>query len=194
MVGGTDAPIQKVAAVRNAVALYALVGTANEDPEIQLSALRTHAVSRGWRVEAEFADRGVVRAQHRRPALDRLIRGARDGQFTVILVSRLDHFASSIHQFVTVLEACRMLKVNVVSLAEEVDTTTRPGRGALRHQCDDRPARASEPPRAATRDLGGHQLPPDTRRKAPPAHRSRFDTATAARGTLPGLDRTEGAV
>src|SRR6266540_6839447 len=34
MVGGTDAPIQKVAAVRNAVALYALVGTANEDPEI----------------------------------------------------------------------------------------------------------------------------------------------------------------
>ena len=59
------------------VALYARVSTDGQDPELQLMALRAHAVNRGWTITGEFIDQGYSGAKEKRPALDRLMKADR---------------------------------------------------------------------------------------------------------------------
>ena len=106
------------------VALYARVSTENQDPEVQLVALRAHASQRGWQVVEEFVDRGVSGAKERRPALDRLLKAAWAGRFQVVLVWRFDRFARSVKHLVGALETFRSLHVGFVSLQEQLDTAT----------------------------------------------------------------------
>jgi len=106
------------------VCLYARVSTHDQDPEVQLGALRAHATQRGWRVVEEFVDRGVSGAKERRPALDRLMKAAWAGQCQVVLVWRFDRFARSVKHLVAALEMFRSLHVGFVSLQEQLDTAT----------------------------------------------------------------------
>lgn len=106
------------------VALYARVSTSGQDPEVQLAALRTHAAQRGWEIAAEFVDRGVSGTKDRRPALDRLMQAAWTGQFQAVLVWRFDRFARSVKHLVAALETFRSLRVEFVSLQEQLDTAT----------------------------------------------------------------------
>jgi DNA invertase Pin-like site-specific DNA recombinase len=106
------------------VALYARVSTETQDPELQLAALRAHVANRGWQILEEFVDRGFSGARERRPALDRLMRGAWAGQFQAVLVWRFDRFARSVKHLVTALETFRTMKVDFISLQEQFDTAT----------------------------------------------------------------------
>jgi DNA invertase Pin-like site-specific DNA recombinase len=106
------------------VALYARVSTQEQDPEVQLAALRHHVAQRGWQLSEEFVDQGVSGARERRPALDRLMKAAWTGQFQVVLVWRFDRFARSVKHLVGALETFRSLRVGFVSLQEQLDTST----------------------------------------------------------------------
>jgi DNA invertase Pin-like site-specific DNA recombinase len=106
------------------VCLYARVSTHDQDPEVQLGALRAHAAQRGWQVAGEFVDRGISGAKERRPALDRLMKAAWAGQFQVVFVWRFDRFARSVKHLVAALETFRSLQVGFVSLQEQLDTAT----------------------------------------------------------------------
>ena len=55
-------------------AIYARVSTNNghQDPEMQLRELREYVARRGWKIAAEYVDRGISGAQERRPELDQL--------------------------------------------------------------------------------------------------------------------------
>jgi DNA invertase Pin-like site-specific DNA recombinase len=106
------------------VALYARVSTEVQDPEVQLAALRAHVANRGWEIVEEFVDRGFSGAKERRPALDRLMRAAWNGQFQAVLVWRFDRFARSVKHLVTALETFRTMKVDFISLQEQFDTAT----------------------------------------------------------------------
>ena len=78
------------------VALYARVSTDGQDPELQLMALRAHAVNRGWTIAGEFIDQGYSGAKEKRPALDRLMKVAWEGTVQAVLVWRFDRFARSV--------------------------------------------------------------------------------------------------
>lgn len=106
------------------VALYARVSTGEQDPEVQLQALRAHAAQRGWTIVEEFVDHGYSGAKERRPALDRLMKAVWTGTFQGVLVWRFDRFARSVKHLITALEAFRSLKVNFVSMQEQFDTST----------------------------------------------------------------------
>jgi len=106
------------------VALYARVSTHDQDPEVQLGALRAHAAQRGWQIVEEFVDHGVSGTKERRPALDRLMKAAWAGQRQVVLVWRFDRFARSVKHLVTALETFRALGVAFISLQEQLDTST----------------------------------------------------------------------
>ncbi len=106
------------------VALYARVSTQEQDPEVQLAALRHHVAQRGWELTEEFVDQGVSGARERRPALDRLMKAAWAGRFQVVLVWRFDRFARSVKHLVAALETFRSLQVGFVSLQEQLDTST----------------------------------------------------------------------
>ncbi len=106
------------------VALYARVSTDGQDPELQLSALRSHAQNRGWGIVEEFVDRGFSGGKEKRPSLDRLMKEAWSGKFRTVLVWRFDRFARSVKHLISALETFRRLKIDFVSLQEQFDTST----------------------------------------------------------------------
>ena len=106
------------------IALYARVSTEGQDPEVQLAALRAHAVQRGWEIVEEFVDHGFSGAKERRPALDRLMKAAWAGRFQAVLVWRFDRFARSVKHLITALELFRSLNLHFMSLQEQFDTST----------------------------------------------------------------------
>jgi DNA invertase Pin-like site-specific DNA recombinase len=105
------------------LALYARVSTTDQDPEVQLGALRAHAAQRGWAIIEEFVDRGYSGAREKRPALDRLMKAAWRGRFQAVLVWRFDRFARSTKHLITALDHFRSLNVAFISLTEQFDTS-----------------------------------------------------------------------
>jgi DNA invertase Pin-like site-specific DNA recombinase len=106
------------------IAVYARVSTSEQDPDVQLAPLRSHALQRGWEIVEEFVDRGVSGARERQPALDRLMKAAWAGRFQVVVVWRFDRFARSVKHLVGALETFRSLNIGFVSLQEQLDTAT----------------------------------------------------------------------
>jgi DNA invertase Pin-like site-specific DNA recombinase len=76
-------------------ALYARVSTTDQRPDAQLDALRSYASARGLEAVGEHVDHGVSGAKARRPALDRLLAGARRRSFDVVVVTKLDRLAAA---------------------------------------------------------------------------------------------------
>lgn len=106
------------------VALYARVSTDGQDPELQLSALRTHAANRGWVIAGEFVDQGYSGSKEKRPALDRLMKAAWAGSMHAVLVWRFDRFARSVTHLIKALEVFRSLNLTFISLQEQFETST----------------------------------------------------------------------
>ena len=110
-------------------AVYARVSTlAGQSPQMQLDVLREYAARRGLEVVGEFVDHGVSGARDHRPELDRLMAGARQRAFDLVLVYRFDRFARSVRHLVTALDEFQALGVEFVSFSESLDTSTPMGR------------------------------------------------------------------
>jgi len=95
---------------------------------MQLDVLREYAARRELQVVAEFVDHGVSGARDHRPELDRLMLGARQRAFDVVLVYRFDRFARGVRHLVTALDEFQALGVEFVSYSESLDTRTPMGR------------------------------------------------------------------
>src|SRR5437660_1514464 len=108
-------------------ALYGRVSTGDQSTESQLHALRRYGEARGWGSQ-EFVDHGVSGAKERRPALDRLVKGARARQVDVVVVTKLDRLARSTHHLVSLGRELATLGVDLVVLDQQIDSTTPAGR------------------------------------------------------------------
>ncbi|MGE0711189.1 MAG: recombinase family protein [Planctomycetota bacterium] len=110
-------------------AIYARVSTlAGQSPQMQLDVLREYAARRDLEVSGEFVDHGVSGARDHRPELDRLMAGARQRAFDLVLVYRFDRFARSVRHLVTALDEFQALGIDFVSYSESLDTSTPMGR------------------------------------------------------------------
>ncbi len=110
------------------VALYARVSTqAGQDPELQLSELREYAARRGWQVVGEYVDRGISGAEESRPALNRLMSGARQRKFDLIAVWKIDRFGRSLKHLVNAIAEVHALGMAFVSLRDNLDLSTPSG-------------------------------------------------------------------
>jgi len=109
--------------------LYARVSTVGhgQDVGLQLEELRRVADQRGWD-RREFVDEGVSGAKDQRPALDALLAEARAGHLDVVAVWRFDRLARSARHLLVLGEELRQLGVELVSLREQVDTSTPMGK------------------------------------------------------------------
>lgn len=186
--------------VRTRAAIYARVSTlAGQSPQMQLDVLREYAARRGLIVAAEFVDHGVSGAREHRPALDRLMAGARQRVFDVVLVYRFDRFARSVRHLVAAFDEFRALGVEFVSFSESLDTSTPLGRAmfaivaalaALERDLilersieGQRRARARGTHVGRTAARGGRcARAPSPRRGAEPARRRRRDRGVTDRG------------
>jgi len=95
---------------------------------MQLRELREYCQRRGWETAGEFIDAGISGAKEKRVALDRLIAGAHRRRFDAIVVWKFDRFARSVSHLLRALETFQALRIEFVSLSEQLDTSTPTGK------------------------------------------------------------------
>ena len=112
------------------VALYARVSTANgqQDPQVQVRELKEYAWHRGWEIVGEYIDNGVSGTKSSRPELNRLMADGHRRRFEIVAVWRFDRFAKSVSHLLRALETFQALGVDLISLSENVDTSTPTGK------------------------------------------------------------------
>ena len=110
-------------------ALYARVSTLNgQHPEMQLAELREYASRRGWEIADEYVDEGVSGSKESRPELNRLMADARQRQFDIVLVWKIDRFGRSLKHLVNALADLDAYGVAFASLKDNLDLSTPSGR------------------------------------------------------------------
>ena len=97
---------------------YARVSTVDQDPALQLDALRAAGCD-------ELYEESASGARADRPVLAEAMKYAREGD--TIVVWRLDRFGRSLKDLIQKVEALRERGIGFRSLAEAVDTTTSGG-------------------------------------------------------------------
>lgn len=102
---------------------YARVSTIAQDPQLQLDALN------GVGVDRTYVDH-VSGVATRRPQLDKLLDHARAGD--TIVIWRLDRLGRSMKHLLELIEDLEDRGISLVSLNEQIDTTSANGRLMLR--------------------------------------------------------------
>jgi putative DNA-invertase from lambdoid prophage Rac len=109
------------------VGLYARVSTHDQQTlPMQLSAMRTYAKRRGWKVSRE--EREIGSGAKTRPKREELLRAARRREVDAIVVWRLDRWGRSLLDLIGTLQELHAVGVGFVSLTEALDMTTPGGR------------------------------------------------------------------
>lgn len=104
-------------------AIYARVSTPEQSCEPQLQDLRQYVAARGWQA-SEFVDEGISGTREKRPALDRLLAQVRARKVDVVIVAAFDRLGRSVRHLVETLELFRHLRVEFISLREQIDTSS----------------------------------------------------------------------
>jgi DNA invertase Pin-like site-specific DNA recombinase len=75
-----------------------------------------------------YSDFGISGSKARRPGIDSLLRDARRGKFSVILVDAFDRLARSTRNFLEVVDELDTLGIELISAREAIDTGAPTGR------------------------------------------------------------------
>jgi DNA invertase Pin-like site-specific DNA recombinase len=98
---------------------YARVSTQDQNPALQLDALKAVGCDRVFEEKASGAQRD-------RPELKAALEYMRDDD--VLVVWKLDRLARSLGQLIETVESLKRRGIGFLSLTEQIDTTTAPGR------------------------------------------------------------------
>jgi DNA invertase Pin-like site-specific DNA recombinase len=109
------------------IGIYARVSTKDQSCELQVRDLRAYCTARGFDLVREYVDVGQSGAKDSRPALNKLMDGARKRQFDAIVVWRFDRFARSTKHLLAALEEFRSLGIQFISYQENIDTSSALG-------------------------------------------------------------------
>src|SRR6202008_1400856 len=110
-------------------AVYSRVSTVGhgQDPSMQTRELTDYCQRRGWEIYGSYVDNGVSGKKDSRPALNRLMKDAHARRFDVVICWRFDRFSRSVSHLCRALDIFHALKINFVSMIEQIDTTTPAG-------------------------------------------------------------------
>lgn len=110
------------------VAIYARVSTTDQSTDLQQHDLEDYCARRGWKVYAQYVDRGESGAKDSRPQLDELMHHATAKRFDAVLVWKFDRFARSTQHLLEALRHFQSLGIQFISVTEGIDTTTPMGK------------------------------------------------------------------
>jgi site-specific DNA recombinase len=117
------------------VALYARVSTEEQTSNFSLAAqlelLRKHASDNGFAVFNEYVDGGYSGTVLERPAFQKMLHDAKNREFQLILVYRLDRFFRNNRALLTVTEELEQYDVGIKSITEPFDTSNHLGKFIL---------------------------------------------------------------
>ena len=120
---GESGPQKIMAAVYSRVSK----GNGGQDSTMQTRELVEYCQRRGWEIFDSYVDEGVSGKKDSRPELNRLMADAHARRFDVVVVWRFDRFSRSVSHLCRALETFHALKINFVSMIEQIDTTTPAG-------------------------------------------------------------------
>lgn len=110
-------------------AVYSRISTVGhgQDSSMQTRELIEYCERRGWEIFQSYVDEGVSGKKDSRPQLNRLMADAHARRFDVVVVWRFDRFSRSVSHLCRTLETFRALRIDFVSMMEQIDTTTPAG-------------------------------------------------------------------
>ena len=111
------------------VAIYTRVSTDGQSVENQRQELLGVAERRGWEVIQEYSDHGISGAKDRdkRPAFDRMLRGATRREFDMIAAWSVDRLGRSLQHLVAFLGEVHGAGVGLYLHQQALDTSTPAG-------------------------------------------------------------------
>lgn len=108
------------------IALYCRVSTGNQSTglEAQVRALRDYCTRNAITDYVIYEDENQSGVKQSRPALDRMMKDARDGIISKVIVYSFSRYARSVTHLLRALEEFKKLEVGFVSITESIDTNT----------------------------------------------------------------------
>jgi len=108
------------------VALYCRVSTGNQSSglEAQVRSLRDYCSRNNIADYVIYEDENQSGTKHSRPALDRMMKDARDGFLDKVIVYSFSRYARSVTHLLRALEEFKKLEIGFISLTENIDTNT----------------------------------------------------------------------
>jgi len=116
------------------VALYLRVSTDEQKKhglslEAQLKNLQDYCKFKGWSIYKVYRDEGISgKSTKNRTAFIEMLEDSRNKKFSIILVTKIDRAFRNVMDALTSLEELRKNKIDFVSIAEDIDTTTPMGK------------------------------------------------------------------
>jgi DNA invertase Pin-like site-specific DNA recombinase len=110
------------------VAIYARVSTKEQSTETQVVQLTAYCQSRGWTDVAVFRDDGISGVRDNRPELDKLRERMLHGEFSSIVVSKMDRLGRSLGMILRFWDEADAAGVRVIVIDQGIDTSTPAGR------------------------------------------------------------------
>lgn len=111
------------------VAIYARISTDNlgQDVDRQLHEVRAYCERMEYEVVEEYVDEGFARTTRNRPALDKLIKDARQRKFKLVVSDELSRFAGTPALLLNLLEELKVWNCHLCSVKEGISTDTAMG-------------------------------------------------------------------
>ena len=111
------------------VAIYARVSTdrGEQDPMVQVEALRRYLDGRGDEVVEEFIDR-ISGVKVSRPGLGAVVQAVESGRLDAVAIVKLDRLARSVHQLIQLAAFFEEHKVDLIVKDQAIDTSTPAGK------------------------------------------------------------------
>ena len=111
------------------VAIYARISTNHlgQDVERQLQEVRSYCERMEYEVVDEYVDEGFARTTRNRPALDKLIKDARQRKFKLVVSDELSRFAGSPALLLNLLEELKLWNCHLCSVKEGISTDNAMG-------------------------------------------------------------------
>lgn len=105
-------------------ALYARFSTNMQREEsitAQMRAMHNYCKTKGWKVVAEYADKGISGTTDRRPEFQKMISDSNKRKFDIVLVHKLDRFARNRYDSVIYKSKLQRNGVKLCSVCENLD-------------------------------------------------------------------------
>jgi DNA invertase Pin-like site-specific DNA recombinase len=110
------------------VAIYARVSTREQSTEAQVAQLTAYCQARGWADVAVFRDDGISGVRDNRPQLDCLRQRMMSGEFSAVVVSKMDRLGRSLGMILRFWDEADAAGVRVIVIDQGIDTSTPAGR------------------------------------------------------------------
>jgi DNA invertase Pin-like site-specific DNA recombinase len=109
------------------IGIYLRVSTQDQSTELQLKEIQAYLVARGW-TDARIYEDKATGTNANRPMLKALLYDARERKLDTVVCWKLDRFARSLKDLVTMLQELNELGIEFISLKDQLDFSTSTGK------------------------------------------------------------------